>query len=91
MKITLILGTARKERQSEKVARYVLAEIRKLGHEVDFLDVVDFLLERTDNTVTSDKAKFMLKNKILRCSCDRISRIQSWISWRIEIDAGYVL
>ena len=48
--IPIILGTARVNRQSEKVANFVLQEVRKFGLKSELLDVRDFLVSATDNT-----------------------------------------
>lgn len=56
--IPIILGTARPNRQSEKAARFMLGEAKKLeGVETALLDVRDFRLPATDNSGTSDAAK----------------------------------
>lgn len=56
--IPVILGTAREARQSEKVARFVLAEVKKHPEiESELLDVRDFRLPATDNTGQSEPAK----------------------------------
>lgn len=59
--IPIILGTARKGRRSEKVARFVLEELAKFGKEKGFvtelIDIRDFPLSATDNTQTSSTAK----------------------------------
>ena len=57
MYIPVILGTARKGRQSEKVARFILAEVKKAGLETELLDVRDYRLEATDNTGEPRQAK----------------------------------
>lgn len=49
MYIPIILGTARKGRQSEKVANYMLQETTKLGLNSEIIDVRDYRIEATDN------------------------------------------
>lgn len=56
--IPIILGTARQDRQSEKVANFVLAEVAKQKEvETELLDVRDFRLPATDNTGKSETAQ----------------------------------
>lgn len=58
MYIPIILGTARKGRQSEKVARYLEQEVSKNSAiETKVLDVADYQPEVTDNTEEIDEAK----------------------------------
>jgi len=57
MYIPIILGTAREGRQSEKAAKYMLAETLKYGLESEILDVRDYRIPATDKTKTSAKAK----------------------------------
>jgi NAD(P)H-dependent FMN reductase len=55
--IPVILGTARKGRQSEKAAKFVLEEAKRFGFATELLDVRDYRLPATDNTETSATAK----------------------------------
>lgn len=56
--IPILLGTARKGRQSEKAARFVLEEAKRYGQfETQLIDPINFGLARTDDTKTSKKAK----------------------------------
>ncbi|MCX5726397.1 MAG: NAD(P)H-dependent oxidoreductase [Candidatus Saganbacteria bacterium] len=57
MYIPIILGTAREGRQSEKVARFMLLEVKKAGLETELIDVRDYRVEATDNTETTPQAK----------------------------------
>jgi NAD(P)H-dependent FMN reductase len=57
MYLPIILGTAREGRQSEKVARFMLQELKKADTEGIILDVRDYRMEATDNTKKSEKAK----------------------------------
>jgi len=50
MYISIILGTARKGRQSEKVADFMLKEVIKNNLEGEIIDVRDFRIGATDNT-----------------------------------------
>lgn len=50
MYVPVILGTAREGRQSEKVAKFMLGEVKKAGWETELLDVRDFRIEATDGT-----------------------------------------
>jgi NAD(P)H-dependent FMN reductase len=59
MYLPIILGTAREGRQSEKVARFMLAEVKNKGAESEILDVRDYRMEATDNTKKSEKAKML--------------------------------
>ncbi|MDD5252246.1 MAG: NAD(P)H-dependent oxidoreductase [Patescibacteria group bacterium] len=45
--IPVVLGTARAERQSEKVARWVAEEMRTFGFETELVDVRDYPLTAT--------------------------------------------
>jgi len=64
MYIPIILGTARKGRQSEKVAKFILQEAKKSHVQSDIVDVRDYRIPATDNTEKSPKAKKLAK-KIL--------------------------
>jgi len=55
--IPIILGTARKGRQSEKAANFVLGEAIKYGFESELIDVRDYLIRATDNMGSSNGAK----------------------------------
>lgn len=57
MNIPIILGTARKGRQSEKVAKFILSETRNAGHETGILDARDYRVSATDNSKKSLIAK----------------------------------
>ncbi len=57
MYIPIILGTAREGRQSEKVAKFMLGEVKKAGHKSEIIDVRDFKPPATDNTEESELAK----------------------------------
>jgi NAD(P)H-dependent FMN reductase len=57
MNIPVILGTARAGRQSEKVAKFILDEVKKAGIETEILDVRDLRIEATDNTGAGPQAK----------------------------------
>lgn len=60
--IPILLGTARKGRQSEKVAQFVLEEAKRYGQfETQLIDVCDFGLSKTDDTKTSEKSKSFSK------------------------------
>lgn len=43
MEFTLLLGTAREGRQSERVAHFIQKTLADNGHQVDFVDVRDYL------------------------------------------------
>jgi len=58
MYIPIILGTGRKDRQSEKAANFMLQEAKKLeGVTTELIDVRDFPMQTTDNSETSDQSK----------------------------------
>jgi NAD(P)H-dependent FMN reductase len=57
MYVPVILGTGREGRQSEKVARFVLAEAKAAGFESEILDVREFARTATDNTCNTPPAK----------------------------------
>ncbi len=57
MYLPVILGTARKGRQSEKVAKFVLDQAQKAGFESDIIDVRDYRISATDNTGEIPEAK----------------------------------
>ena len=57
MFIPVILGTAREGRESEKVARYLLAEVKAAGIETEMLDVRDYRIVATDKTGEPAQAK----------------------------------
>jgi NAD(P)H-dependent FMN reductase len=57
MYIPIILGTAREGRNSEKVANFVLGEVKKYGLETEIIDVKNFGLSKTDNTTPTPDFK----------------------------------
>ena len=57
MYIPIILGTAREGRQSEKVANFMLQEVKKRDFEGEIIDVRDYLIGATDGTGESAEAK----------------------------------
>lgn len=61
MNVPIILGTARKGRQSEKVAKFILKSAKKLNFSSNIVDVRDFKLYATDNSETSPLAKKLKK------------------------------
>ncbi len=63
--IPVILGTARKGREAEKVAKLILQKAKESGLETELIDVRDYMLPETDNTQTSPVAK-RLAEKIER-------------------------
>jgi NAD(P)H-dependent FMN reductase len=50
MRIPVVLGTAREGRQSEKVANFILEEVKKVGLETELIDVRDYRIAATNNT-----------------------------------------
>jgi NAD(P)H-dependent FMN reductase len=60
MFIPVILGTARKGRQSEKVANFVLEETKKAGFDSTLIDVRDFRIDATDKSQVSPQAKKLI-------------------------------
>ncbi len=61
MFIPIILGTARKGRQSEKVAEFMLRQILDIGLEGELIDVRDYRIEATDNSRKSSLALKLAK------------------------------
>jgi len=75
-----MLGTARKGRQSEKVAKFVLQEVTNAGLNTELIDVRDFRIEATDNTQETPQAKKLSK---------KISRADGFIIISPEYNHGY--
>jgi len=67
MYIPIILGTARAGRQSEKAAKFMLAEVEKFGLKTELIDARDYRLSATDNSEESNLAK-KLAEKITRAN-----------------------
>jgi NAD(P)H-dependent FMN reductase len=65
MYIPIILGTAREGRQSEKVAKFVLEQVKKIGSETELIDVRDYHIRATNNTGEIPEAK-RLAEKVVR-------------------------
>src|SRR3989339_310389 len=63
MFIPVILGTAREGRQSEKVAQFVLEELRKTGNKTELIDVKDFPFPATGAQIPHLKE---LQEKIIK-------------------------
>jgi len=61
MYIPIILGTAREGRESEKVAKFMLKEVKDYGLETELIDVRDYRIPATDNTQSSAIAKKLSK------------------------------
>jgi len=63
--IPVLLGTARKGRQSEKAARFVLQEVKKYGLKTELVDVKNFAMARTvpswEKNSTADKWRAIVK------------------------------
>jgi len=57
MYIPIILGTARKGRQSEEVAKFILGAAKKAKLDTEIVDVRDYRIEATDNTGEIPQAK----------------------------------
>jgi len=56
--VPIILGTAREGRESEKVAKFMLQEAIKFGlKNTEIIDVRDFRIRATDNTLRLPEAK----------------------------------
>jgi NAD(P)H-dependent FMN reductase len=53
----VILGTARKGRFSEKVAKYMVKQTKKAGYKTQLIDVRDYRIPATDDTGKSKEAK----------------------------------
>lgn len=67
MFIPVILGTAREGRQSEKAAKFMLAEVLKYGLESELIDVRDYLIGATDRTKKADSIK-ALSEKFIKAN-----------------------
>jgi len=76
----IILGTAREGRQSEKVANFILQEVKTAGLESEIIDVRDFMMRATDNTQKSPLAKKL---------SEKISRADGIIIVSPEYNHGY--
>ncbi|WP_087037015.1 NADPH-dependent FMN reductase [Thermococcus litoralis] len=62
MKLKVILGTARKGRRSEKVARYLTRRAKELGWDAELIDVKDYLLCYTHRwNVTPEMERYRAK------------------------------
>ncbi len=66
MFIPILLGTARKGRKSEAVAKKLVELVEALGHETELVDVRAAALSATDDTGTSESAKHW-KSIVERC------------------------
>jgi NAD(P)H-dependent FMN reductase len=80
MFIPIILGTARKQRQSEKAAKFILEEAKKYGFESEIIDVKDYLIGATDNKKTTEISKKY---------CDIISKSGGFVIVSPEYNHGY--
>jgi len=81
MYIPIILGTARKDRNSEKAANFVLGEFKKVeGVETEILDVRDYRLPATDDSVEQEQAKEFAK---------KITKADGFIIVSPEYNHGY--
>ncbi|MBD3360552.1 NADPH-dependent oxidoreductase [Candidatus Peregrinibacteria bacterium] len=61
MYVPIILGTARKGRQSEKVANFIFEQCKKNGLDTEIIDVRDFLIGATDNSKKISESKKLTK------------------------------
>lgn len=80
MYIPIILGTARKGRQSDKVANFMLQEITKTELESEIIDVRDYSIEATDNTGKLPQAKKF---------AEKITKAEALIIVSPEYNHGY--
>lgn len=80
MYIPVILGTARKGRQSENVAGFMLSEASKSGLDSEIIDVRDYRLEATDNGQESPQATKL---------AEKIGRADGFIIVTPEYNHGY--
>jgi NAD(P)H-dependent FMN reductase len=80
MYIPVILGTAREGRQSEKVAKFMAGEVNRSGYDTEVIDVRDFRISATDNTLGSSQAKAL---------SGKISRADAFIVVTPEYNHGY--
>jgi len=55
------IGDREEGRQSEKVAAFILGEVKKSGIETELIDVRDYSIPATDNTEESSQAKKLSK------------------------------
>ncbi len=78
--IPIILGTAREGRQSEKVAKFVLGELKDAKIETELLDVRDYRVSATDNSKKSASAKKL---------ASKISKADGLIIVSPEYNHGY--
>jgi NAD(P)H-dependent FMN reductase len=61
MFIPIILGTARKGRQSEKAAKFMLRQVKAYGLETELIDVSDYRIEATNSSKDFIQAKKLSK------------------------------
>jgi len=80
MYIPVILGTAREGRQSEKVAKFILAEVKDAKADTELLDVRDYRIPATDNSKKSAIAKKL---------SEKISKADALIIVSPEYNHGY--
>lgn len=80
MYLPVILGTARKGRESENVARFMLQEAIMEGFESEIIDVRDYRIDATDNTQKTQVA--------LRLS-EKIEKADGFILVVPEYNHGY--
>ena len=59
MFIPVILGTARLGRESEKVANFILDEVRKAGFQTELLDVRSYRIDATDKTLHTPQGRLL--------------------------------
>lgn len=78
MKVALILGTARKGRQSETVARWVRTQAEGFGFDVDYIDVAEHLRRYTNEEIPGQEE---LQKRIIAA--------EAFIVVSPEYNAGY--
>lgn len=79
--IPVILGTARKGRNSEKIANFVLEEVKKApGVSTELIDVRDYRIDATDKTKEQPVAKKY---------CEKIAKADGLIVVTPEYNHGY--
>jgi len=78
--VPIILGTARKGHQSEKVAKFMLEETVKVGLKTEIIDVRDFLIGATDNTEEFPQAQKL---------SEKIAKADGFIIVSPEYNHGY--
>lgn len=90
MKILVIIGTTRKNRFSEKPARWIFEEAKKLpDFEIELVDLRDYPMPFYDEAMTPRAIKDQYENEVVKKWVKKIGEADGYIIVTAEYNHGY--